>query len=720
MATTPNLLLPYLEPAQAQKHVTVNESLRRLDASVQVGVLDRDLTAPPPETGDGDRFIVAGPATGAWVGRQNQIAAWQDGAWEFYAPQTGWLAWIEDEQVLAVWDGFEWIVLVSADQSGAIQNAPKIGINATADDTNRLALSAAASLFNHAGAGHQAKINKATASDTASILFQTGFSGRAEMGTAGDDDFHFKVSPDGSAWHEAIVIDKDTGEVALPVRSATRRELLTADRTYYVRTAPATVTVSIASPAVVSWPGHGLQAGDPVVFSLPFDRRSCTVTIAAPGVFTAAGHGYADGDPVRLSTTGALPTGLAGNTTYYVKNATTDTFELAASPGGASIATSGSQSGTHYVERFSSLPTGMAAGTVYYVLASGLTADSFQFSATPGGAAVNTSGSQAGRITAATGNDANDGLTQTRTGAFLTIQGAIDYLRQKVDFGRRSVVIQLAESTYGEPVRLHGSWQTGGEVTDLGISGSGNDERFIIRGNTSNPSNVSISVASRAAIKVGVFAKVLIEGVRIAASTSGAAGISCMHRAVVLFRNVVFGACTGPQLEAAYGGTITGVGPYDIVGGGFAHLQTYYHGLINIGSVNPVTIAGPFSFTLFLACANQGFMFLGGNTYVGGSTITTSIRWEVTRGALVGLNGADPDTYFPGSGTGRARHNGLFDTAVAPQLWSRTVANAPAASLLGAGALLYVSNGDSGNPCLAVSDGTNWRRIALGATISAS
>lgn len=718
MATTPNLLLPYLEAAQAQKHVTVNESLRRLDASVQVGVLDRDLAAPPPAPEDGDRFIVAAPGSGAWAGHDSAIAAWQDGAWEFYAPQTGWLAWIADEQALAVWDGAAWVVIVSADQSG-ILSADMIGINATADDTNRLALASAASLFNHAGAGHQVKINKAAAGDTASILFQTGFSGRAEMGTTGDDDFHFKVSPDGAAWHEAIVIDKDTGEVTLPARSATRRELLTADRTYYVRTAPATVTVSIASPAVVSWTGHGLQAGDPVVFSLPFDRKSGTVTIASPGVFTAAGHGYANGDPVKLSTTGALPSGLAGNTTYYVVNATADTFELAASPGGASINTSGSQSGTHYVERASSLPTGVTAGTVYYVLASGLTADSFQFSASPGGVAVNTSGSQAGRITAATGNDANDGLTQTRTGAFLTIQGAIDYLRQNVDFGRRSVVIQLAESTYSEPVGIFGFWQGGGEATNLSFSGSGNDERFIIRGNTANPSNVYVSVASRAAIKVGVFSKVLLEGLRISASTAGAVCIACMHRAVVLFRNMVFGACTGPQLEAAYGGSIVGVGAYDIVGGGFCHAQAYYHGLIFIGNINPITVAGPFGFTLFFTCVNQGFMYMGGNTYVGGSTITTTIRWDIQRGALVGLNNADPDTYLPGSGSGRSL-GGLLEAFITPRLRNHTVANAPSASTQGAGTVIYVSNGDAGSPCLAVSDGTNWRRIALGAAISAS
>ncbi len=57
----------------------------------------------------------------------------------------------------------------------------------------------------------QAKLNKETAGDTAALLFQSGFSGRAELGLAGDDDIHLKVSPDGSSWTEALVVDRTTG-----------------------------------------------------------------------------------------------------------------------------------------------------------------------------------------------------------------------------------------------------------------------------------------------------------------------------------------------------------------------------------------------------------------------------------------------------------------------------------------------------------------------------
>ena len=212
---TPNLGLPFLMAAQAQKHVTHNEALRALDALVHLAVIDRDATTPPVSPADGDRYIVAAGGAGAWEGRDYEIAAYQDGAWAFFAPLVGWRSWVGDEEVLVVWDGGAWSPVGGSDIGGD-GDFDTVGINAAADTTNRLAIAAPASLFNHAGNGHQQKINKAAAGDTASQLYQTGFSGRAEIGLTGDDDFHLKVSPDGGAWHDAILIDKDTGEVSFP------------------------------------------------------------------------------------------------------------------------------------------------------------------------------------------------------------------------------------------------------------------------------------------------------------------------------------------------------------------------------------------------------------------------------------------------------------------------------------------------------------------------
>ncbi|MEX0344947.1 MAG: DUF2793 domain-containing protein [Rhizobiaceae bacterium] len=213
MDRTPNLDLPYILPSQAQKHVTHNEAIRALDAIAQAGVLSRSLDSPPETPAEGDRYIVTEGASDDWSGHDLEIAAWQDDTWMFYTAKSGWTAWVDDEHVLVVWDGSSWQVA-----GGTLGEFDTISINGAAADTvNRIAASAPATLLNHEGNGHQLKINKNTAADTASVLFQTSFSGRAEFGLTGDDNWHVKVSPDGSTWHEAIIVDKDSGNVGIGI-----------------------------------------------------------------------------------------------------------------------------------------------------------------------------------------------------------------------------------------------------------------------------------------------------------------------------------------------------------------------------------------------------------------------------------------------------------------------------------------------------------------------
>lgn len=104
MANTDNLSMPQIAAAQAQKHVTHNEALKVLDAVVMLSIIDKDLTAPPGSPAAGDRYIVGASATGAWSGQDGNLAAYQDSAWEFYAPQEGWMAWVEDEQACYRYD----------------------------------------------------------------------------------------------------------------------------------------------------------------------------------------------------------------------------------------------------------------------------------------------------------------------------------------------------------------------------------------------------------------------------------------------------------------------------------------------------------------------------------------------------------------------------------------------------------------------------------------
>ncbi|MFD2648168.1 DUF2793 domain-containing protein [Devosia albogilva] len=210
MDHTPRLSLPYLMPGQAQKHITHNEALRALDGLVQPVVVSRTTTAPPPLPLEGEAYLVPSGATGTWAGHADEFAIWQAGAWSFHDPAPGWQVWCVDQQVLLVFDAGAWRPLMALGDG-----LEQLGINATPDNTNRLAVSADATLFNHAGAGHQLKLNKATSTDTASLLLQTDWSGRAELGLAGDDSFRIKVSSDGSAWTDAITIAPASGTVSV-------------------------------------------------------------------------------------------------------------------------------------------------------------------------------------------------------------------------------------------------------------------------------------------------------------------------------------------------------------------------------------------------------------------------------------------------------------------------------------------------------------------------
>ena len=355
---------------------------------MQLAVLDRHLTAPPAAPADGDRYIVASGATGAWAGWDLNVAYWVDGAWMRLVPRPGWLAWVADEAAFVGWDGAAWqaaraaglllrrglqlahdadptrravfdlaaiaagttrtyalpnistelaslvgradlrrrqdlrrrrspprapspasaprpgtatygvgtgatasgatktvnlgtggasgsntVVNIGSATPGAdgttVINTPTVtfanGVTevgmpqanltalllglggAVADAFNRLSINTPAVLLNHAGAGIEATVNKNAAGDDAAFAFKTGFSARALIGLLGDDDFRFKVSPDGSAYFNALLVDRTSGRVRLPAP-------LILDSLAATPVAPATNTLGLAAR---SWAGTG-------------------------------------------------------------------------------------------------------------------------------------------------------------------------------------------------------------------------------------------------------------------------------------------------------------------------------------------------------------------------------------------------------------------------------------------------------------------------------
>ncbi|MFT5865347.1 MAG: hypothetical protein ACI82I_001080 [Gammaproteobacteria bacterium] len=208
---SPILALPYIQPAQAQKHVTHNEGMRILDAVAQLSVVSVTDTSPPVVPTRGVRFVVGPVGLGDWASQAGSVAVFDGAGWSFLAPVLGWITWVEDENALRIFDGSDWVAVPGLGRAGDM-----LGINTSADMINRLAVSSPATLLTHEGAGHQVKINKAAVADTASLLFQTDWSGRAEMGTTGTDDFELKVSADGATFYTALRANGAEGHVTFP------------------------------------------------------------------------------------------------------------------------------------------------------------------------------------------------------------------------------------------------------------------------------------------------------------------------------------------------------------------------------------------------------------------------------------------------------------------------------------------------------------------------
>ncbi len=210
MSDTPLLVLPYISGSQAQKHVTHNEALSLLDGLLHLSVISRLVATPPTVPTDGDRYLIAASPTGVWVTHAGHVTLRMEGVWRFLIPRKGWRLWVEAENIFLIFDGTNW---VAPPLPSVLQNVNLLGVNATADTTNKLAVSSSSVLFNNVGAGVQFKINKNAATDTASLLMQTGFSGRAEIGTTGDDNLHFKVSANGSTYFESLIVNGASGLV---------------------------------------------------------------------------------------------------------------------------------------------------------------------------------------------------------------------------------------------------------------------------------------------------------------------------------------------------------------------------------------------------------------------------------------------------------------------------------------------------------------------------
>ncbi len=472
MSDSIHLALPYIAAGQAQKHVTHNETLRILDAVVMLAVADRDLSAPPGSPAEGDRFLVKATGSGAFAGKDGQIAHYRDGGWAFHAPKAGWICYVEDEAMPLVFDGGGWTPLLG--ENPVIQNLALLGIGTEADETNPFAAKLNNALWTarydaDGGDGSlRYKLNKEASSKVLSLLLQTGWSARAEIGLIGDDDLRIKVSGDGSTWRDSIVIAAATGAVSFPQGATGVREKLTAARTYYVRT---------------------------------------------------------------------------------------------------------------------------------------------------------------------DGNDANDGLSNTSGGAFLTIQKAVEVVFGRLDLGGFDVTIQLADGSYSA-----GVWQQSPQV------GAG---LVTIKGNAAHPENVVVTATNASTIRVSSNAALHVQDFEVRTVTAG----TCLQAGTggaLTFSNMRIGPSAHHHIRAEDLGRIQCTGNYSITGNGISHWNSVGGGVLRCQS-RTVTLVGTPAFSSgFINNQIAGMSIVNGNTFSGSAT---GKRYAIDTNAVVFVGGAGA-TYLPGDVTG--------------------------------------------------------------------
>lgn len=104
---TDRLALPLLQAGQAQKEISHNEALVRLDM-LAMPVAQAIVDTPPADPVPGSCWLVGGAPTGAFEGRAGAIAGWHPNAWRFATPREGFQIYVLAEECHAIFRGAAW------------------------------------------------------------------------------------------------------------------------------------------------------------------------------------------------------------------------------------------------------------------------------------------------------------------------------------------------------------------------------------------------------------------------------------------------------------------------------------------------------------------------------------------------------------------------------------------------------------------------------------
>lgn len=216
MDSTQRLNLPFLLLNQAQKHLTLNDALQRLDLLTGLIVRSRQVFLQPDAPAPGDVYILTDAPEGDSLASlpAGSLVCFQDGAWSLLAAPEGLREWVADEASLLDHTADGWVPALPA-------SLPSLGIGTHADGTNRLAVKSDAVLLSHddatPGSGDmRLLINRLAPANAASLLLQTDDTGHSEIGLEGTSDLDLRTSPDGATFTTGLRVRSTDAKVSFP------------------------------------------------------------------------------------------------------------------------------------------------------------------------------------------------------------------------------------------------------------------------------------------------------------------------------------------------------------------------------------------------------------------------------------------------------------------------------------------------------------------------
>jgi hypothetical protein len=237
------------------------------------------------------------------------------------------------------------------------------------------------------------------------------------------------------------------------------------------------------------------------------------------------------------------------------------------------------------------------------------------------------------------GNDNNNGLSNSPSGAFATITKAIRQANQ-LNWNGYSVTIQVADGTYNETITVSG--------LPVGAIGS-----LTITGNTSSPS----SCVWVGGINVRSGARVEIRGFQIGGGSTHV--LQATEFGYLLFRDLIFASTPGYGHLFAQFGRLEASGDYSIAGGSCTHhMLCQDGGTIRVTS-RTITFLGNLTCSTFAYCERASRIIAFSNTYNLGSYSVTGQRFQVVHNSVIQVNTSNQN-YFPGSTAGTTSSGGQY------------------------------------------------------------